>query len=71
MPAAQVKSAFTRAFNTQHIKPKTGFRMEEGKKTGWGRGKGGGGAAEEEEEEAALREFFPLCVFVGGVYVGA
>ena len=44
-----VKSAFTRAFNQQHLMPKTGFGMEEGKKK---KGKKGGGGAAEEEEEA-------------------
>jgi len=43
------KSAFTRAFNQQHIKPKMGFGMEEGKKKGRGRG----AAATAEEDEAA------------------
>ncbi|KAL6776732.1 RFC1 [Auxenochlorella protothecoides x Auxenochlorella symbiontica] len=63
----QVKSAFTRAFNAQHLRPKTGFKMEGGVKK---KGRGGGasleggadefgeegeetqaGAEEEEEEE--------------------
>lgn len=48
---AQVKSAFTREFNKQHIKPKTGFGMEGGfsKKR---RGKAATAAAEDEEEDA-------------------
>lgn len=53
----QVKSAFTRAFNAQHVKPKTGFGMEESKKKRGGKkgaattGIGGG----EDEDEEALR----------------
>lgn len=48
-----VKSAFTRAFNQQHVKPKTGFGLEDAKKRKGGgkKGKGSPGAAEEDEEE--------------------
>lgn len=45
----QVKSAFTRAFNQQHIKPKTGFGLEDAKKKR--KGGGGRGAVVDEEEE--------------------
>jgi len=53
----QAKSAFTRAFNAQHLKPKTGFGMEESKKKRGGK-KGaaaGGTGGGEDDEEAALR----------------
>lgn len=46
----QVKSAFTRAFNQQHIKPKTGFGLADAKKKGRGRA-----PADDEAAEAALR----------------
>lgn len=39
----QVKSAFTRAFNAQHLRPKTGFKMEGGVKK---KGRGGGASLE-------------------------
>lgn len=43
------KSAFTRAFNQQHLKPRTGFKMAEGKKVGRGVGGKRTGGGEEEE----------------------
>lgn len=47
------KTAFTKGFNAQHIKPKTGFGLEEGKKK---KGRGRGAIAEDDEEvEAAMR----------------
>ena len=48
----QVKSAFTRAFNQQHIKPKTGFGMDDkvSKKRG-GKGKGKAAAAADDDDE--------------------
>jgi len=49
------KSAFTRAFNQQHIRPKTGFGLEEGKKKGRGRGRTATTAEEDEEAEEAMR----------------
>lgn len=45
-----VKTAFTRAFNAQHLMPKTGFAMEEGKKKK-GKGKGSAAAAGDEEDD--------------------
>ena len=62
-----VKSAFTRAFNAQHLKPKTGFGMEEGKKKKGGkRGAASAAAAvaEEDEDEAALRGVDDIGVVV-------
>ena len=50
------KSAFTRAFNQQHLKPRTGFKMAEGKKVGRGGGGKRAGSGEEEEEEGAWAE---------------
>jgi replication factor C subunit 1 len=51
-----VKSAFTRAFNAQHIKPRMGFGMEEGKKKGRGKKGAGGGGEAGGEEEGELEE---------------
>ena len=50
----QVKSAFTRAFNQQHIKPKTGFGMDDkvSKKRGGGaKGKAAAAADDDDEED--------------------
>ncbi|GAB4817566.1 hypothetical protein N2152v2_004612 [Parachlorella kessleri] len=57
----QVKSAFTRAFNQLHLKPRTGAGMEDGVTKRRGKGKGRGKAAapaddEDDEEEAGLGE---------------
>jgi replication factor C subunit 1 len=68
----QVKSAFTRAFNQQHIKPKTGFGLEDAKKKRKGGGNGGGGrgaVVEEEEEEEEDGEGDGLGVEGGGAGV--
>ena len=45
----QVKSAFTRAFNAQHLRPKSGFKLEDAAKR---RGKGAAAAAIADDEEA-------------------
>lgn len=46
-----VKSAFTRAFNAQHIRAKTGFGLDEGKKKRGKRGGSGDGLDDELEDE--------------------
>lgn len=47
---ASVKSALTRAFNAQHVRPKTGFGMEEGKKKAKGRGRAAAVVGDDDED---------------------
>lgn len=53
----QVKSAFTRAFNAQHIKPRTGFKLDPGTKKR-GRGAAAAGPTDEaaDDEEPATTQ---------------